>query len=221
MFQVSGTRGGASVIVAVLLGFPVASAAAQARIDLEPSVGVYSGFGSFHRPQGAGPFEFPDDLSQSTGLAVGGQLAVWPSPRFGVRAAVFTASSDVGSTSSFSPQQPVPARVTTGAVEALVRVRRLPGSAVIYLSGGLVLVKRSGDAYEGFEGLNSVGGALGIGSWVRLSDRLGLQGDVRTLIYSLGLTDSEGLEYPSSTQTDLLAHVGLVFSFGEVLLDDE
>ncbi len=84
-----------------------------------------------------------------------------------------------------------------------------------------MLVSRSGEFYRGFDGVRDVGLSLGLGSQLRLSRRLRLQGDVRTLLYSLALTDSQGLPYPSAFQTDLLAGVGLVFSLGGADVEEE
>jgi hypothetical protein len=188
---------------------------AQVRVEIEPLVGVYTGFSSFPRPPGTGFPTFPDTLTQKTAVALGGQLSVWPGRRVGVRLLGVTAPSKVGpETRDLLNREPVPARVTVVALEAVVPLRHLPSGARVFLAGGPVLISRSGEAYDDFEGLRDLGASLAVGSQFRLSDRLSLQGDIRAVLYSLGLTDPDGLEYPSAFQTDLLAHVGLALTLG-------
>ena len=103
----------------------------------------------------------------------------------------------------------MPSRVTTVGFEALVPIAQLSTGGRVFVAGGAAVVRRSGDAYEGFEGTSDVGGSLGVGSQFRLTDRLSLQGDLRALLYSLRLTDPAGLEYPSAFQTDLQGQLGL------------
>ena len=80
-----------------------------------------------------------------------------------LRAHVFSAASEVGpDTRDLLNREPVPARVTTVGLEALVRVAGLPTGGRIFLAGGAALIRRSGEAYEGFEGLKDVGGTLGV-----------------------------------------------------------
>jgi hypothetical protein len=185
-------------------------AAAQVQVELEPVVGVYSGFSDWPRPANGQFFDFPDTLSQRTALAFGGQATAWLGRRVGLRASVLTSASDVGpATRDLLLRDPVPSRVTTVGLEALVPIAELATGGRVFLAGGAAIVRRSGEAYVGFEGTKDVGGTLGVGSQFRLTDRLSLQGDIRALLYSLHLTDPAGLEYPSAFQVDLQGHVGL------------
>jgi hypothetical protein len=211
-------------LIGILLvqGAAPRGARAQVRVDLEPVVGVYTGFGSFPRPASPGPFQFPDTLTQGTSVALGGQLTVWPTDRVGVRLFGLTARSEVGPDQrDLLNREPVPARVTITGIEAVVELRELPGGTRIYAAGGPALVSRSGEFYRGFDGLRDVGLSLGLGSQLRLSRRLRLQGDVRMLLYSLALTDGQGLAYPSALQTDLLASLGLALSLGGADVEEE
>jgi hypothetical protein len=78
------------------------------------------------------------------------------------------------------------------------------------LDAGVSHITRSGAAYEGFSGTKDLGGSLGLGSTFRLGSHLGLRGDVRTLMYNLGLTNQFGQRFRTKFQTDLLAYLGLV-----------
>jgi hypothetical protein len=180
------------------------------QVELEPVIGVYTGFSDWPRPANGQFFSFPDTLSQRTGVAFGGQMTAWLGNRVGLRASVTTSSSKVGpATRDLLLRDPVPSRVTTMGLEALLTIAELSTGGRVFLAGGVAAVRRSGDAYEGFEGTRDVGGSLGVGSQFRLTDRLSLQGDLRALLYDLQLTDPAGMEYQSAFQTDLQGHVGL------------
>lgn len=186
------------------------AAAAQVQVELEPVIGVYAGFSDWPRPATGLPFSYPDTLSQRTAVAFGGQATAWLGRRVGLRASVLTSASDVGpATRDLLLRDPVPSRVTTMALEALVPIAKLSTGGHVFLAGGVAIIRRSGDAYEGFEGTRDVGGTIGVASQFRLTDRLSLQGDLRALLYQLRLTDPDGLEYPSAFQADLQAHVGM------------
>lgn len=196
--------------VALALSIRPPWAAAQVRLELEPALGIYAGFGSFTRPATPASFNFAEELSQRTTVALGGQATAWFGPHVGGRLLLFTAASTVGPASrDFLNREPVPARVTVVGLEALAPLRSVRGGRV-FLAAGANVVHRAGEAYDGFEGTTDLGGTLGLGSQFRLTERVSLQGDLRALLYQLSLTDPTGLRYPSAFQTDLLAHVGLV-----------
>jgi hypothetical protein len=194
--------------VAALIGITRA-AEAQVQVELEPVIGVYSAFSDWPRPSSGQFFDFPDTLSQHTAVAFGGQATAWLSRRFGLRASVLTSASEVGpSVRDLLNREPVPARVTTVGLETLVTVAELSTGGRVFLAGGAAIVRRSGDAYEGFDGTKDVAGTIGVGSQFRLTDRFFLQADLRAPLYRLQLTDPNGLEYPSAFQTDLQGYVG-------------
>jgi hypothetical protein len=185
-------------------------ASAQVQVELEPVIGVFTGFSGWPRPANGQFFSFPDTLSQRTGVAFGGQATAWLGRRVGLRVSVTTSASKVGpATRDPLFRDPVPSRVTTMGLEALLPIAEFPTGGRVFLAGGLAAIRRSGDAYEGFEGTRDVGGTLGVGSQFRLTDRLSLQGDPRALLYDLRLTDPAGIQYSSAFQTDLQGHVGL------------
>ena len=196
--------------VALMLACVARPLSAQTRVELEPVFGMYTGFSDWSRPQTNEPFIYPTTFSQRTAVALGGQATIWPSRRAGVRVTVITAASAIASVIPLPLfTAPEDARVTTAGAEVLVRLAELASGGGVFAAGGPLIVRRSGNAYEGFAGTTDLGGSLGLGSQFRLTDRLRLQADLRTLLYRLQLTDPDGLQYPSSFQTDLQAHVGL------------
>lgn len=198
------------LLSAIALPFVPTLADAQVRVELEPALGVYAGLSSFTRPSSGAPFDFGMSLSQRTAVALGGQVTAWLGERVGVRVSGFTAASEVGpDNQDLLDRQPVPANVTTWDLDALVALRPFASNLRVFFSGGVAFIERGGDAYEGFQGTSDIGGALGVGSQYRLTDRLSLQADIRTVLYQLQLTGPTGLAYPSAFQTDLLAVVGL------------
>jgi hypothetical protein len=202
-------RGLFAAIVAACGIYRAAGAQVQVEVEVEPVIGVYSEFSDWIQPGAAQPvtglrFGFPDTLSQRTGLTLGGQATAWVRRRMGLRASLLTSSSEVGpATHDLLNRDPVSARVTTAGLEALVTLTALPTGGRVFLVGGAAIIRRSGDAYHGFEGTKDLAGMFGVGSQLRLTDRLNLQADLRMLLYQLRLTDPDGMEYPSAFQTDV------------------
>ncbi|MFL5402409.1 MAG: hypothetical protein ACJ8BF_06285 [Gemmatimonadales bacterium] len=207
-------RGGAP---ALLLALPIGNAWAQARVELQPILGVYQSFSSFPTTERVflpiiGPLGDPLVRAQRTGVALGGALTVWLAPRIGTRLHVMTATSKVATTNSqVTAQDPIPSRVTMLGGDLLFTVGRVGRVNQVYLSAGGSLVQRSGKAYEGFSGTSDLAGTLGLGSSRTLNRHLRLQADVQMLLYRLGLTNPSGQRYPSRFQSDMLAYIGVVF----------
>ena len=204
----------------VVLAVGAGPAVAQVRLELEPAIGVYAGFGSFRQPATRDPFSFPQTLSQRPSVALGAQLTAWLGTRVGVRMLLFSAASRVGPEER-DPlnREPVPSRITAAGLEALVPLRAVTSRGRVFVSGGATLLHRGGEAYEGFQGTTDLGGTVGLGSQFRLTERLSLQGDVRALLYQVALTDPSAREYPSAFQTDLLVHIGLVLGLSPWVRD--
>ncbi len=199
-----------ALLVTVLLAVEPSRASAQVPLEVEPAVGIYAGFGSFTKPRTGTFFDAPEQLSQRTSVALGGQVTAWLGPHVGARLFLSTAASAVGPDSrDLLNREPVGARVTVIGLEALAPLRSVSTGGRVFLAGGADVIHRSGKAYDGFTGTTDLGGSLGLGSQFRLTDRISMQGDLRAALYQLSLTDPSGLPYSSAFQTDLLAHVGV------------
>jgi hypothetical protein len=189
-------------------------AEAQVRGTLAPVAGAYLGFGSFHGLPEPSPFGGTSTFSQQTGVALGVEGMLWVGSHVGLGFHVVTASSKVGASQYLTLTDPVDARVTVVGAQLLFPVHRSAEKAVVYAAAGASVVRRSGDAYDGFEGTSDVGAELGFGTLYRLSPRISLTGNAGALLYSLSLKPAGGASAPSSFQTDLLARVGIAVELG-------
>jgi hypothetical protein len=190
---------------------------AQLQVDVAPMVGGYSSFTSFTSPVLGFPFGQTLDLSQGTGVALGGQVTVWPGSTLGIRGYAGTSASSVGPTNrdNLGGRQPAPGRVTIAGAELVLPFSTLESGTVLYLAGGAGVIRRGGEAYEDHEGTSDLTGTAAVGSRVPIADRLSLQLDARVAAYRLALTDPAGDTYEPSTQVDILAQVGLVWHLGD------
>jgi hypothetical protein len=198
----------------MLLAMTAGEARAQARIELQPVFGLYQGLGSWETNETMFTSLGTEKVqrAQRAGFALGGSVAVWASPRFGFRFHVLSSKTDVAlANTDLRGQDPSPSRITVLGGEVLLQLRKLSGTGTqVYMDAGVSHVTRSGAAYEGFSGTKDLAGSLGLGSTFRLGNHLGLRGDVRTLLYQLGLTNESGQRFRNKFQTDLLAYLGLV-----------
>ncbi len=204
------------LVASVMALCAVRPAAAQVRVEVEPAFGVYNGLNSFTQPTPANPVNPGEAIAQGTALTFGVQATGWVGSGVGVRFLAFNAASEVGlSEANYFDVPDVPANVTILGLEALWPLRPFASQLRVFLAGGIGLVLRDGDAYDGFQGTSDLGGLVGIGSRYVLSDRLSLQGDLQLALYSLSLTGPTGLEYPSAFQADLLVTFGLAVTLTE------
>ena len=197
-----------------LVSSPTA-ASGQSRVEVAVLVGGYVSFTSFTSPPDPFFFGRATDLSQGTGVALGGQVTVWPGSALGLRAYAATSESSLGPTSrDIITREAVPGRVALAGLELVLPVSTLENGTTVYVGGGAGMIRRSGEAYEDHEGTSDLTGTAAVGSRVPLDDRIGLQFDVRTAVYRLALTSAVGGAYRPATQADVLAHVGLVWQLG-------
>lgn len=91
----------------------------------------------------------------------------------------------------------------------------LPGPIGVHLDGGIALIGRSGDAYQGVsEGKTNVGGVLGAGLRFKLPGLLSIRADADAYLYEAKLTDDTGFQSEGKFQADILISLGLVFGLG-------
>lgn len=197
-------------LAAVIALTATTSAFGQVRFEIEAAFGLYSGLSSFDRPVATTPVATTETLGQEPALTLGGQLTGWIGSGIGVRAVGLTSSSAVAfAEGNFYEVPPVPATVTILALEALFPFQEFSNGLRIYGGGGIGMVLRGGEAYQGFQGTDDLAALLVLGSSYPLSSRIALQGDFQAALYGLQLTDPTGVVYPSAFQTDLLITFGL------------
>jgi hypothetical protein len=203
-----------STVLVCLFALAAAEVRAQARVEVQPVFGLYQGLGSWETNETQFTLLGNENVqrAQRAGFALGGAVAVWTGSRVGFRFHVLSAKTDVAvANPEFRGQDATPSRITVLGGEVLFQLRKLSGTGTqVYMDAGVSHVTRAGAAYEGFSGTKDPAGSLGLGSTFRLGNNIGLRGDVRTLLYQLGLTNQLGQRFRTKFQTDLLAYLGLV-----------
>ncbi|HMI58750.1 MAG TPA: hypothetical protein VK511_11910 [Gemmatimonadaceae bacterium] len=204
-----------ALVVAVLSMFLASGIRAQLRVELGATIGSYSPLRSF-QPASVYSTALPGSPSSLGGTAFGGQIRLWVSPRLGFELAGATTSSTFGG--GFTPGGEVPrssARVTTGTAQLLVLVTDDGSRARVWVGAGGGAIQHGGAAYASFGKPVNYGGALGLGSAIRIAGALSADVGVTSLIYNLNIRGTEATDPGLSergTQADLLLRAGLSYS---------
>ncbi len=162
-----------------------------------------------------GAFSF----GQKTGWNAGGRLAVWPTARFGIEVEGAYVGSNVDVKGILPPEfvadTTVSANVFVGSLNLMWAVIAPPLDPVaFYVSGGVGIVSRSGDFFEGADDTSDIAGVLGVGLRYGLGPGWRIRFDVRDYISSFVNKDLEALLGASSKlQNDLMLTVGVEFFF--------
>lgn len=192
---------------------------ASAQVEVGAVGGFYSPVSEFTVPAN-GPFVSDATAKHATALAYGLLGRVWLERRFGIEAAFLRSPSEVVTNTDFqiTPDTSLSATVTFGTISGIARipVGELPNP--LLLSAGAVFVKHSGRAYRGLDNTSSIGGVIGIGTQVPITNSLNLDIGFKSLLYSMSLQDSLGT-LPSSFQTDFVGWLGLSLRFGREFPD--
>jgi hypothetical protein len=189
---------------------------AQVSFEVGPYFGLYAPTASFGSAPFSGPFFLPAQSRQGSAALVGAKAAVWLGRRVGLGVQWGTASSTVRTRDETSIQMEQPARLSFGAVQLLIplEIASLERRGRARLSGGVGLVRRSGEFYDAYDDSESTAGVLGVGSDFAVAGPAHLTLDFEAYLYSLQLRQPGIEPFESGFQTDLLARVGLVLQLG-------
>jgi hypothetical protein len=144
----------------------------------------------------------------STGLALGARATVVIPGPLAVEGNFMYAFSDVEDT---------PAGTETGAnvyaISGLLRFNfSLPAAPVsFHVGAGAAYILRGGDAYEGVDDKNDIGGIAGVGMKVSLPGIFKVRADVEGYFYKAALSEG-GDQADSQFQADIVLSAGLVMS---------
>jgi hypothetical protein len=191
-------------------------ARAQLRVELGATIGRYSPLGTFERAS-VYSTALPNSPSSLGGAAFGGQFRLWVAPRFGFEIAGATTSSTFGGV--FTPGGEMPtttARVTSATAEMLYRMTGDASRARVWAGAGVGAIQHGGAAYASFGKPVNYGGALSVGSAIRISGGLSADIGVTSLIYNLDIRGTEATDpvlSESGTQVDMLLRTGLSYSW--------
>ncbi len=167
-------------------------------------------------------------FGHETGFNAGGRVAVWPTRRIGIEAEGSYVGSDVEIT-GFIPGdttlQPatVSANVFYGSLNVVFVLFDPPLDPIaVFVSGGVGLVSRSGDFFDGFEDEQDIAGVAGIGLRYGVAPRVRIRVDLRDYISSFeetAISDAFNAalgtdDVGSKLQNDLLVSAGVEIVLG-------
>ena len=163
-----------------------ASLAAQTSLSVGPYLGYYRPFGQFE-PASVSSTSLPREPQDLAGVALGGEAEAWFGRHFGASVDAAVTRSSVGMTiTPAGPRGPTSAHVETVVAQALVGLPRLLGPHS-WISGGVGMVRHTGDAYATLSSLSQGAGVIGGGTRVDLNHRVSLTAGVTTLWYMLNI----------------------------------
>lgn len=165
-----------TLAVAALGLVALAPQPASAQLSLAPTIGVY--IPTTELVKAASGQEYKQEVS----VTLGGRLGVNVGQRAGLEATVDYAPSDLkfsatGSSSTTS------ANVLTGSGRVFVELVPRTSPISLQLNGGVGLVQRSGDRYQGSPDNTDLGGVVGATLRFRLGRLLHLQVHAEDFIY--------------------------------------
>ena len=180
-------------------------------------------------PSGLGTVDVA--VNQATAFIFGGRIPVWLGENWGIEGNFAYALSDVKAEVSGVPglddlcddpeiiDEGCDANVWFGSGKVMYRVAPRPDSEVaILLGGGVAVIGRGGDFYNGIEGTTDVGGVLNVGLEFAVSPKIAVRLDVEDYLYSAGPTlvddDLGRIEADSEFQNDLIFTGGIAIQLG-------
>lgn len=172
---------------------------------------------------------FPDvgalSLSQKTAFSVGGRVAVWPSRRIGIEAEGIYAFSDVEVTCVLAgvcaDEGTAPANVFLTSLSLLYTFIDPPLDPVaVFVSAGVGLVARGGDAFTDVDESTDLAGVFGLGLRYGIAPGVRIRGDVKDYISSFEWKEvtvplkERGLDVGATLQQDILVTLAVEFVLG-------
>lgn len=212
----------------LVLAFTQPAAAQDKTVEFTPFAGVYLSTADLISESGTVEgVDFDASLKQKTALAFGGRITGWFTDMVGVEGDFAYALSDVEISAA--------AGGTTADVDANANVWAGSGALVLAFpagemaefraKGGLAVIGHTSSddpdlddtaLWDGVDGTTDLGGVLGIGILLNVSDNIGVRIDAQDLLYSAKFSDEEtGEETDSEFQNDLLFSAGLSIGLGQ------
>lgn len=187
---------------------------AQVRVGLSAFLGGYLPANNLFESVRLGDVDQPIilNLGHKAGIVGGGRLTLRLS-RLAIEAEATYVSSDLDIPGAVAEEVPSGASIFLGSLNALYDVYRAPFSPLtLYVSGGGGLVARSGSFFERFTGTTDVAGVLGVGLRFGLAPALFLRFDLRDYISSWAPRASDGFQFQSILQNELIGTIAVEFS---------
>jgi hypothetical protein len=189
--------------------------AVLAVVSASPALAQVPGIGFEFEPYGGAYIPTTDLVDETdfvrkhkSGLGLGARATVVIPGPFAIEGNFMYAFSDVEDT----PADPVTG-ANVYALSGLLRLNfGLPAAPVsFHVGAGVAYVMRGGDAYEGIEDKNDIGGIAGVGMKVGLPGIFKIRVDAEGYFYKAALSDGVD-QADSQFQTDIVVSAGLVIS---------
>ncbi len=218
-------RVGLAILLAAVATVAAVPLSAQSSFEFGPLFGYYRPTGSFSTATAsfsdASP---PARASYLAAVAWGAQVRWWLGKRFGVELQAADAASRVhgGPVTWAMPcafpgcgpipvAPPIPRSVLVGSVQLLYDVSPAPERYRVWLAAGPGFVQHRGKQYQPFGSPIQSAGVVGLGGSLPLVGHLRATAGVTTEMYVFHLRVA-GHEIQTGFQTDVLFHVGLIWS---------
>jgi len=184
-------------------------------VGASPALAQVPGIGFEFEPYGGAYIPATDLVDEtdfvrkhSTGLALGARATIVIPGPLAIEGNFMYAFSDV--------EEPLAGAETGANVYALSGVLQfdfsLPAAPVsFHVGGGVAYVMRGGDAYDGVEDKNDIGGVAGVGMKVGLPGIFKIRVDAEGYLYKTALSGAVTQD-DSQFQTDIVVSAGLVIS---------
>jgi hypothetical protein len=197
---------------AALQGFPSVGAA-QRKIEVVPFVGLYI-------PTANVVDQFDSACScqvstkQRTALDVGARVVVWATDRLALEGAFGYSPSGATTTAPGYATIDRSGTVITTTARVLAALGSRTRNRYVYLSGGIGLVVRGGDAWNGTMGRTRLAGVVGAGVRFAVAPPLALRAELDDLLYSAQFSTAQTRPTQSQFQHDLALSLGLAVPIG-------
>jgi len=185
----------------------VGSLAAQAKVEITPTVGLYLPSANIVDQYGGG-CGCQVSVNQEQAFLLGVRLTVWATRNLGLETSLATIGSGV-----HVVEAGVGSGDTTGTVD-IISERVVWGfwhpnpTSTVYLAGGLAFITHSSPAYEGLSGTNNTGAGAGVGVRLGLGSSLTFKAEGEEYFYTAQFT-AQGQQTEARHQTDKLITIGL------------
>ncbi|HEX4628470.1 MAG TPA: outer membrane beta-barrel protein [Gemmatimonadales bacterium] len=200
------------VAVAALLGLPSVGGA-QSKFEVVPFLGLYIPTANVVEQVNAS-CACQVSTRQKTNIDVGARLAMWISDRLSLEGSIGYSPSGVTTTAALYGRADTSARVTTASARVLAALGPRTLNRYVFVSGGIGLVVRGGDAWTGASGRTRFGGTLGVGMRFEVAPPLAVRAELDDWLYSAQFSSASTPQTQSKFQSDLVLSLGLAVPIG-------
>lgn len=196
------------VALILAIAAPVAALAAQAKVEIIPTLGLYLPSGNVADQYGAG-CSCQVTANQEQAFLLGVRVTIWATRNLGLETSAATIGSGVHLIA-----QGVESGDTTGTVNILSErvvwtFLRPSSSAGFYAAGGISYISHSSPAYEGLTGLSNIAGSAGLGVRLFLGSSMTFKAEGEDYVYTTQFELPNAQKLDAKHQNDIVISLGL------------